>query len=269
MPAMIAREVCDDVRHPASCSRAVSPAFCDLPAERERPAAMTTRHPEADESDLPGIAPSDEDVQLLVKLRAGDEASFSLLIERYHAPLLRLAQMYVQNRAAAEEAVQETWLGVIQGLDRFEGRSSLKTWIFRILTNRAKTKGEREGRTIPFSAAFSADADPGEAAVDPSRFHPAEHERWPGHWTARPANWDEMPEDRLLARETHSRILAAVEALPPSQREVITLRDIDGWTSDEVCNVLGITETNQRVLLHRARSKVRRALEQYLEEQQG
>lgn len=230
---------------------------------------MTTLHPEADESDLPGIAPSDEDVELLVKLRAGDEASFALLIDRYHAPLLRLAYVYCTNRAAAEEVVQETWLGVLQGLERFEGRSSLKTWIFRILTNRAKTKGEREGRTIPFSAAFSADSDTGEPAVEPTRFYSADHEHLPGHWTARLANWDEMPEDRLLAGETRARILAAVDALPPSQGEVITLRDIDGWTSDEVCNILGITETNQRVLLHRARSKVRRALEQYLDEEQA
>jgi RNA polymerase sigma-70 factor (ECF subfamily) len=179
-----------------------------------------------------------------------------------------LAQIYVQNPAAAEEVVQETWLGVIQGLDRFEGRSSLKTWIFRILTNRAKTKGEREGRTIPFSA-LHENGSPDEPVVDPSRFLPPEHERWPGHWASRPANWDELPEERLLAGETRSRILAAVDRLPPSQRAVITLRDIDGWTSDEVCNILGLSETNQRVLLHRARSKVRRALEQYFDEEQA
>jgi RNA polymerase sigma-70 factor (ECF subfamily) len=229
---------------------------------------MTALHPEADESDVRGSGPPEDDVHLLAKLRAGDEQSFALLIDRYHNSLLRLARIYVQNPAAAEEVVQETWLGVIQGLDRFEGRSSIKTWIFRILTNRAKTKGEREGRTIPFSA-LQEHGDPDEPAVDPARFHPAEHARWPGHWAARPTNWDELPEERLLAAETRARILDAVETLPPSQRAVITLRDIDDWTAEEVCNILGLTETNQRVLLHRARSKVRRALEQYLDVEQA
>jgi RNA polymerase sigma-70 factor (ECF subfamily) len=230
---------------------------------------MTTVHHGAEEADLPDVAPSAGDLKLVDALRRGEEAEFAALIDQYHGSLLRLALVYVQNRSAAEEVVQETWLGVIQGLERFEARSSLKTWIFRILTNRAKTKGKREGRTIPFSAVWSANADPAEPAVDPSRFHAYDHHRYPAHWTANPASWDELPEERLLGQETRARIQEAVDRLAPSQREVITLRDIEGFSSDEVCNILGITETNQRVLLHRARSKVRRALEQYFDEEQA
>src|SRR5262249_2336024 len=150
------------------------------------------------------------------------------------------------------------------GLGRFEGRSSLKTWIYRILLNRARTRGQREGRSIPFSAAWSADADPGEPAVEAERFLPPEHQ-WHGHWVSFPHNWDELPEERLLAQETRAHLQEAIDALPPSQREVITLRDVEGWSSEEVRNALDISESNQRVLLHRARSKVRRALEQYLD----
>jgi RNA polymerase sigma-70 factor (ECF subfamily) len=174
--------------------------------------------------------------------------------------------LYVRERVVAEEVAQEIWLGVLQGIHRFEGRSSLKTWIFHILTNRAKTHGQREGRTIPFSAVWNPDDDPDEMAVDPQRFLPADHPRWPGHWASFPNRWDAIPEEHLLSQETRAVLQSAIDRLPPSQREVISLRDVEGWTSDEVCNVLGISKTNQRVLLHRARSKVRRALEQYLGE---
>lgn len=206
------------------------------------------------------------DLRLVERLRSGDEAAFVALVERYHPALMRVAQIYVSSRAVAEEIVQETWVGVIQGLGRFEGRSSLKTWIFRILTNRARTRREREGRSVPFSALpdFAADAD--EPAVDPQRFYPPDHPRWPGRWIAPPRSWEDVPEQRFLAQETRERIRAAIAALPASQRAVITLRDIEGWSSEEVCGVLGISETNQRVLLHRARAKVRRALEEYLSE---
>ena len=207
-------------------------------------------------------AVSVDDTQLVEALRAGDERVFERLTLEYSAALLRVAQIYVTSRAVAEEVVQETWLGVLNGIERFEARSSLKTWIFRILTNIAKTRAQREGRTLPFSALERPGAVP-EPAVGPERFLPPDHERWPGHWSARPEPW---PEDRLLAAEARSVVKEAIEALPPAQRAVISLRDVEGWSSDETCNALGLTETNQRVLLHRARSKVRQALEDYLSE---
>jgi RNA polymerase sigma-70 factor (ECF subfamily) len=166
----------------------------------------------------------------------------------------------VSSRAVAEEVVAETWLAVYTGLERFEGRSSLKTWLFRILTNKAKTRGQRESRTVPFSAL--ADGDEGETAVDVERFLGPDS-RHPGGWAAPPRG---VPEERLLAREARERIEAAIAALPPSQRTVITLRDVEGLSAEEACNILGVSETNQRVLLHRARSKVRAAFERYLEE---
>lgn len=198
---------------------------------------------------------------LLRSLRAGDESAFVELLDRFGPSMLRVAQLYVPSRAVAEEVVQEAWLGVLAGLDRFEERSSLKTWIFRILTNRAKTRGEREGRTVPFSA-LAGDDDDDEPAVDADRFHHAG--RWPGHWAAPPRA---VPEERLLAAEARERVESAIAALPPNQRAVITLRDVEGFGAEEACSVLGISETNQRVLLHRARSKVRAALEEYLEEE--
>jgi RNA polymerase sigma-70 factor (ECF subfamily) len=209
------------------------------------------------------LAAQADDARLLASLRAGDEAAFEALITRYHGPLLRLAQLYVPSRAVAEEVVQETWLGVLRGLNTFEGRSSLKTWIFHILLNRARTRGQREGRSIPFSDLAAAEDDLDEPTVDPARFWPADHAQWANIWVSYPRSWSEQPEERLLSRETFERLREAIDALPPTQREVITLRDVQGWASDEVCNVLEITETNQRVLLHRARARVRRALEQY------
>src|SRR2546429_3581753 len=203
-----------------------------------------------------------EDRALVDALRRGDEAAFMRLVDEYGPALLRVARMYVPTAAVAEEVVQETWIGVLNGIDRFEGRSSLKTWIFRILTNIAKTRGQRERRTVPFSALERPDAVR-EAAVDADRCLPPDHERWPGHWASRPEPW---PEERLLAAETRAVVERAIDELPPAQRAVISLRDIEGWSSDEARNALGISETNQRVLLHRARSKVRQALEDYLTE---
>jgi RNA polymerase sigma-70 factor (ECF subfamily) len=205
-----------------------------------------------------------EELRLIAALRSGDEAAFEALIERYHRSLLRLAMLYVPSHVVAEDVVQETWVGVFRGISSFEGRSSLKTWIFRILANRARTRGQQEGRSIPFSAAWSSDTDTSEPAVDAERFLPPEH-KYAGHWVSFPRNWDALPEERLISQETRAQIEAAIETLPPSQREVITLRDMEGWSSEEVCNVLGVSESNQRVLLHRARSKVRRELERYLE----
>jgi RNA polymerase sigma-70 factor (ECF subfamily) len=183
----------------------------------------------------------------------------------FSGSMLRVAQIYVSSRAVAEEVVQETWLAVLDGIGRFEGRSSLKTWIFRILSNRAKTRAERERRTIPFSALVDPARVP-EAAVDADRFRDADDPQWPGHWASPPQSWSAVPEDRLVAAETRSLLEAAIERLPPGQRTVISLRDIEGWSAEEVCNALEIGETNQRVLLHRARAKVREALEDYLGE---
>lgn len=213
-----------------------------------------------------GVVASADDLYLVEQLRGGNEAAFESLIDRYATAMLRLAMVYVTAWAVAEEVVQETWMAVLEGLNRFEGRSSLKTWMFRILTNCAKTRAQREGRSIPFSSLSNIDTDQSEPAVDPDRFLPAVHQ-WSGHWASFPANWQEMPEERLLSQETRACIHRAIEAVPPNQREIIILRDIEGWTSEETCVFLGISEVNQRVLLHRARSKVRRALEKYFEEE--
>ena len=209
------------------------------------------------------VVQTPEELRLIEGLRAGDESAFVELVDRYGASMLRLATSLVGSRAVAEEVVQETWLAVFQGIERFEGRASLKTWLFRILTNRSKTRAEREGRTVPFSALGDAREEGEDASVDPDRFFGPDH-RWSGHWTEYPHRWDTVPERRLLSGETASVIAAAIAELPPTQRTVITLRDVEGWSSDEVCNVLQLSETNQRVLLHRARTKVRRALEDYL-----
>jgi RNA polymerase sigma-70 factor (ECF subfamily) len=199
---------------------------------------------------------SSEDRALVASLRSGDEVAFAGLIDRLGPSMLRFARTFVSSQAIAEEVVQETWLGVLKGLDRFEGRSSLKTWIFRILANVARTRGERESRSVPLSSLAAEGTD--EPAVDPSLFGP---ERM---WLAPPDAWEDVPEERMLARETLSAIEAAIAELPLAQRTVISLRDVDGWEAADVCNVLDISETNQRVLLHRARSKVRRALEAHL-----
>jgi RNA polymerase sigma-70 factor (ECF subfamily) len=209
------------------------------------------------------VAASEEDLRLVEALRSGDEDAFMSLVDRYQAQMVRVAQMYVPTRAVAEEVVQETWLGVLKGLPRFEGRSSLRTWIFRILANIAKTRGQRERRSVSFSSIWEPEGD--EPAVEPDRFLP-QGERWAGHWTEAPTSWEDVPEDRLLSQETLARVGAAIQELTPNQREVIRLRDVLGWSSEEVRNALDLTETNQRVLLHRARSKVRRALEEYLTE---
>jgi RNA polymerase sigma-70 factor, ECF subfamily len=201
---------------------------------------------------------SPEDARLVDGLRAGDEAAFAAVMREYGGAMLRVAQMYVSSRSVAEEVVQEAWLGVLKGIGRFEGRSSLKTWLFRIVANTAKTRGMREARSIPFSALGEADDEP---AVDPDRFLGA-GERFPGHWGAPPRRW--APEGELLSQETLDVIEREIERLPPAQRAVITMRDVQGLTSDEVRNALELTETNQRVLLHRARSKVRAALEEYM-----
>jgi RNA polymerase sigma-70 factor (ECF subfamily) len=204
-------------------------------------------------------APQDE--ELLRRLRAGDEAAFMDLVDRYGPLMLRVALSHVSSRAVAEEVVQEAWLGVLKGLDRFEGRSSLKTWIMRIVANQARTRGERERRSVPLSS-LSAEGE--EPAVDPSRFRPNDDPMYPGGWSLPPQRW-ELPEERLLAGETLRLVRDAISELPPRQQEVILLRDFEGWEPEEVSDALGLTAGNQRVLLHRARSKVRGRLEDYLQ----
>ncbi len=203
---------------------------------------------------------------MIAALRNGEEAAFTALVNRYHATMIRLAMIYVSDRSVAEEVAQEAWMGILRSLDNFEGRSSLKTWMFRILTNRAKTRATREGRSIAFSDLWSIDQEPDEPVLEPERFLPSDHAQWPHHWATPPQSWAAVPEERMLSQETRALVQGAINTLPMSQRMVISLRDIAGWTSEEVCNVLNITESNQRVLLHRARAKVRRALERYLNE---
>jgi RNA polymerase sigma-70 factor (ECF subfamily) len=206
---------------------------------------------------------ADDDV-LLGALRLGDEEAFGWLLEQYSGPLLHLARTYVSDGEAAREVVQETWLAVLTGVDRFEQRSSLKTWLYQILINLARSKGVREHRSVPVGSLGSEVSDD-EPAVDPRRFRRA-RERWPGHWASPPVAWDGEPEDRVLAGETVSVVAAAVQQLPANQQTVIVLRDVRGWNPDEVCQALEISAANQRVLLHRARSKVRQAVEAHFAE---
>ena len=212
----------------------------------------------------PAATAVDPDLGLLARIRAGDEAAFVMLVDRYATSMLRVAQMYTPSRAVAEEVVQETWLGVLGGLDRFEGRSTLRTWIFRILVNQAKTRGERERRTVPFATLASRELDADFSAVDPERFLPADHDRWPHHWATPPRRWEDSPQDSLEARETLRIARGAIDQLPPMQRAVITMRDLEGWDGVDTAAALGISEGNQRVLLHRARSRTRKALERQL-----
>jgi RNA polymerase sigma-70 factor, ECF subfamily len=209
-------------------------------------------------------APDPAEVRLLERLRAGDQAAFTELVDRHSAAMLRVAQLFVPSRAVAEEVVQETWVGVLRGLEGFEGRSTLRTWLFRILTNRAKTRGERESRTVPFSALAARETEGDEAAVDPDRFTRPEG-GGPGFWAEPPRRWEESPERSLQSGEAVELVRGVVEKLPPAQRLVIMMRDLEDWPSADVCNALEISETNQRVLLHRARSKVRAALEDYFD----
>jgi RNA polymerase sigma-70 factor, ECF subfamily len=204
-----------------------------------------------------------DETRLVAALRGGEESAFAELIDRYQSPMLSLAQRYVRSRAVAQEVVQETWLSVLKGIDRFEERSSLKTWLFRILVNQAKSRGVRESRNVPFSA---LEGDASEPSVEPERFLDANHDRWPGHWAAYPSSWSEIPEQRLLSRETLDYVRDAIDGLPERQKVVVTMRDVEGWSPEEVCSALEITDANQRILLHRARSKIRRELERYLDD---
>ena len=210
-------------------------------------------------------APPDPNAALLERLRDGDEDAFRTLVSEHGPFLMRLVMMHVPSRAIAEEVVQDTWLAALNGLDRFEGRSMLRTWLASIALNKARTRGTREGRILPFALLRRRYEEGGGPALDPDRFQGKRGER-PGWWASPPVAWED-PQSRLEANETRDVLLRAIRDLPPRQREVITLRDISGWDAEEVRNALDLSETNQRVLLHRARSKVRAALEEHLKPQ--
>lgn len=201
-------------------------------------------------------------------LRRGDQDAYAGLVEELTPALTRMAMAHVPSRAVAEEVVQDTWVGVINGIDRFQGRSALRTWIFQILLNKARTRGKREKRTLPFSS-FGRRAEEGgdEPAVDADRFQGRDGQR-PGWWARPPAEWEGV-EARIENNEVRDLLLKAIAELPPRQRDVIVLRDLQGYSSEEARNVLDLSETNQRVLLHRARSKVRAALEEHFEADQA
>jgi RNA polymerase sigma-70 factor (ECF subfamily) len=204
---------------------------------------------------------SAQEAELIARLRNGDEQAFEALVHRHYGTMLAVARTYVSSRAVAEEVVQEAWLGVLKGIDRFEGRSSLATWIMRIVVNIAKTRGVREARSIPY-AALAHDGE--EPAVPAERFR-SRRDGFPGHWRAYPASWNSLPEEVLYERDTLRVAMDAIADLPPAQRAVITMRDVQGCGPDEVCAVLEVSDGNQRVLLHRARSRVRAALERHLD----
>jgi RNA polymerase sigma-70 factor (ECF subfamily) len=216
-----------------------------VPSAAQAPSPVSTAQP---------TTGSEQD--LIRRLRAGDEEAFAELVRRYHRLMLRVARGYVRSDAVAEEVVGEAWLAVVRGIDRFEGRSSVKTWLLRIVANRAMTRGAREARSVPFS---SLEGEDGEPVVSPERFH-GDGEPLAGMWATPPEAW---PEERLLSGEVRELVAEAIEELPALQRTVVSLRDVEGWSSDEVREALDITPVHQRVLLHRGRSKVRAALEGY------
>ena len=208
-----------------------------------------------------GSQPAADEADLVARLRGGDEQAFEALVARHYGTMLAVAQTHVRSRAVAEEVVQEAWLGVLQSLDRFEGRSSLKTWILAILVNKAKTRGVREARTVPFASLAPEDNEP---AVAPERFRGPD-DAFAGHWRAYPGNWGAAPDVALEHRETLAVAMRAIAALPPVLQTVIRMRDVEGFSSDEVCKALDVSAGNQRVLLHRARSRVRAELEAHLD----
>jgi len=204
-----------------------------------------------------------EEKSLLARMREGDEAAFTELVDSLHTKLVRFARGFVHDEATAQDVVQEAWLGALNGLATFEGRSSLSSWIFSITANKAKTRAVRDARTTPFTALAAQEASGSEYAVSPDRFLDASAE-WPGHWARQPAAWGDRPEERLLQSEIAAELFRIIDGLPPAQRAVLLLRDVEGYDAGAVCNILDLSETNVRVLLHRARSKVRGALETYL-----
>jgi RNA polymerase sigma-70 factor, ECF subfamily len=199
------------------------------------------------------------DERTVAGLRAGDDRTFRELFERNYPMMKRVARGYVTCDAVAEEVVQDTWMAIVTGIDRFEGRSALSTWMFSILTHQAKSHSARERRSLPFSSATPSDVE--EPTVNPDRFQ-SDDEAWPGHWATPPRPW-QRPERRLLSLEAREQLKNALPELPERQRQIVALRDIEGLSGEEACDLLGLSQENQRVLLHRGRSRLRAALESY------
>ena len=202
--------------------------------------------------------------QLLAQLLGGNEEAFRALVRGLSPSMTRVAMVFVSRRSVAEEVVQETWLNVVRGLDGFEAKSSLRTWIYVILRNCAKRRGDQEQRLVPLAELTAEEAAGDDLGVSRDRFF--EDGRWAGMWSSAVPRWDDLPEERLLSGELRTALLEAIDGLPRMQRAVITLRDVEGWPSEEVCEYLGVADGNQRVLLHRARAAARAAIERYLEE---
>jgi len=212
----------------------------------------TSRHLDSEESDL------------VERLRRGDEEAFAHIIDLYHGQLRRIARLYVDTDELAEEVLQETWIAVFKGIDRFSGKSALKTWIFSILLNRARSIGRKESRSVTFSELVAHATGRDEPSVDPDQFLGPDHPQWPGHWANPPQRWNRDPEGDLMRKEVLGVVEKALDELPDSYRQIILMRDVYGFSSAEVCNTMEISETNQRVLLHRARARIRRALDMHL-----
>jgi RNA polymerase sigma-70 factor, ECF subfamily len=210
---------------------------------------------------IAGAEAGPPDQQIVAGLRAGDERTFRELFERTYPMMKRVARAYVASDAVADEVVQDTWMAILTGIERFQGRSALGTWMFSILTNQAKTHSARERRALPFSSVAPTDVE--EPVVDPDRFQKND-EAWPGHWATPPRPW-QKPERRLLSLEARDQLKRALEQLPERQRLIVVLRDVEGLSAEEVCALLELSQENQRVLLHRGRSRLRSFLEEYLD----
>ncbi len=256
-----AREAAGGVFARSRRSAMPSAAIQAIPAAHAG-ARMAAPPPLASEGAEPIADAGSDETDSVAALRAGDEQAFVELVERLYRPLLGVAMIYLPSREIAEEVAQ-TWIAVLQGIAGFQERSSLRSWIFGILTNKAKTRGRRERRMLPLSMLVRAEASDEEAAVDPRRFA-GRDEPWPGHWKTPPASWGSEAEQIVLAHETQELVASIIETLPPVQRVVVTLRDIEGWASSDVARQLEITPGNERVLLHRARTRIRAVLEEYI-----
>jgi RNA polymerase sigma-70 factor, ECF subfamily len=214
--------------------------------------------------DSRAVAIERDEEQLLTQLREGDEDAFCTLVRRHTPSMTRVAMAFVSRRAVADEIVQETWLNVVRSLDAFEARSSLRTWIYAILGNCARRRAEQEQRVVPLSEIAADEASGDELGVSQSRFF--ESGRWAGMWSTAVSGWEDLPEERLVSSELRTALLEAIDGLPRMQRAVITLRDVEGWSAEEVCAYLGLANGNQRTLLHRARAAARSTIERYVEE---